>query len=97
LSKDDPLFPCSEKAISQLANYTSPTKPSDSHQLDQLVSAFPDLFSEQLGTVKGMACHLDLTDGIPVRSRPYQCSPPRLQALREIVQGLLEQGVIRKS
>jgi hypothetical protein len=83
--------------MAQLANYTSPTKPSGSHQLDQLVSAFPDLFSEQLGTVKGMACHLDLTDDIPVRSRPYQCSPPRLQALREIVQGLLEQGVIRKS
>jgi hypothetical protein len=41
-----------------------------------------------------MACLLDLTDDIPVRSRPYQCSPPRLQ---EIVQGLLKQGVIRKS
>jgi hypothetical protein len=47
--------------------------------------------------VKGMICRLDLTGEVPVRSRPYQCSPPRLQALREIVQDLLEKGVIRKS
>jgi hypothetical protein len=58
---------------------------------------FPKLFSDQLGMVKGMVCRIDLTDDVPVRSRPYQCSPPRLQALREIVQDLLEKGVVRKS
>jgi hypothetical protein len=97
LSKKDLLFPYSEKAMAQLVNHISPMSPSDSHELDQLVSAFPNLFSDQLGTVKGMECQLDLTDDIPVRSRPYQCSPPRLQALREIMQGLLKQEVIRKS
>jgi hypothetical protein len=44
-----------------------------------------------------MVCQLDLTDDVPVRSRPYQCSPPRLQALREIVNDLLEKGVVKKS
>jgi hypothetical protein len=72
-----------------------PAVQDDSAKLDQLVRSFPALFSDGLGTVKGMVCHLDLTDNVPVRSRPYQCSP--LQILREIVQDLLEKGVVVKS
>ena len=30
-------------------------------------------------------------------SRPYQCSPPQLHILREIVQDLLDKGVVKKS
>jgi hypothetical protein len=59
-------------------------------KLDQLIQSFPALFSEQLGTVKGMVCNIDLTDDQPVRS------PPHLQALREIVEDLLKKGVIKK-
>jgi hypothetical protein len=44
-----------------------------------------------------MICNTDLTDDQPVHLHPYQCSPPRLQALREIVDELLKKGVIRKS
>jgi hypothetical protein len=91
------LFPCSEEALTELVAYTSSMSPSDSRKLDQLVRNFPKLFSDQLGTVKGMVCQLDLTDDVPVRSGPYQCSPPRLLALREIVQELLEKGVVKKS
>jgi hypothetical protein len=65
-------------------------------KLDQLTRSFPTLFSDQLGMVKGMVCSLDLIDDRPVRSRPYQCSPARLQALREIVPDLLKNGVVRK-
>jgi hypothetical protein len=68
----------------------------DSRKLDHLVSSFLNLFLERLGTVKGMVCELDHVDDQPVRSRPYQCSPPRLQALRDIVNDLLR-GVVRKS
>jgi hypothetical protein len=67
---------------------------SDSRKLDQVVLQFPNLFPDQLGTVKGMAFQLDLVDDIPVRSRPYQYSPSHLQSLREIAQDLLKQGVI---
>jgi hypothetical protein len=91
------VFPCSEEALNEFVAYTSSLIISDSRKLDQLVLDFPKLLSDQLGTVKGMVCQLDLTDDVPVRSRPYQCSPPRLQALREIVQDLLEKGVVRKS
>jgi hypothetical protein len=74
-----------------------PEVPENSTEIDKLVRSFPALFSDKLGTVNGMVCHFDLTDSTPVRSRPYQCSPPRLQALREIVQDLLDKGVVKKS
>jgi hypothetical protein len=61
------------------------------------VLGFPKLFSHQLGKVRRMVCQLDLTDDVPVRSRPYQCSPPGLRALREIVNDLLEKGAVKKS
>lgn len=75
------VFPCSERVLNGLVAYVSPLSVDGSRKLDQLVLSFPRLFSNQLGTVKGMVCHLDLTDEVPVRSRQYQCSPPRLQAL----------------
>jgi hypothetical protein len=90
-------FPCPEEVLKQLVDYTSSMSLSDSSKLEQLVLSFPKLFSDQLGTVKGMICQLDLTDDLPVRSGPYQCSPPRLQALREIVQDLLNKGAVKKS
>jgi hypothetical protein len=90
-------FPCSEEDLVELIGYTSSLSVSYSRKLDQLVLGFSKLFSDQLCTVKVMVCQLDLTDDVPVRSRPYQCSPPRLQALREIVNDLLEKGVVKKS
>jgi hypothetical protein len=55
------------------------------------------LFSDELGTVKDMVCHLDLVDSTLVRSRPYPCSPPRLRIFREIVQDFIDKGVVVKS
>jgi hypothetical protein len=85
-------FPCPEEVLKQLVAYTSSMSLSEPSKLDQLVLSFPKLFSDQLGSVKGMVCQLDLTDDLPVRSRPYQCSPPC-----EIVQDLLKKGVVKKS
>jgi hypothetical protein len=59
--------------------------------------SFPDLFSDKLGTTKGMVCHLELMDNIPVRSWPYQYSPPCSKILRKIVQDLLDKEVVRRS
>jgi hypothetical protein len=64
-------FPCPEEVLNQLVAYTSSMSLSDSYKLDQLVLSFPKLFSDQLGTVKGMVCQLDLTDDLPVRSWPF--------------------------
>jgi hypothetical protein len=62
--------------------------PDDSAKLDQVIRPLPTLFSDKFVNVMGMVCHLDSTDSIPVRSSPYQCSPP-LRILREIVQDLV--------
>ncbi|PNF31069.1 hypothetical protein B7P43_G17391, partial [Cryptotermes secundus] len=90
-------FPSSVKPVAALLCGPSVAGSEEPVDIVELLQEFPGLFSDRLGTVKGMTCHLDLSDNIPVRSRPYQCSPPRLKLLREIVQDLLDKGVVRKS
>jgi hypothetical protein len=68
-------FPSTEEAWKEVVAGTWSLCVSESRKLDQLGRDFPKLFSDQLGTVKGMVCQLDLIDDLPVRSRPYQCSP----------------------
>jgi hypothetical protein len=69
LCKDSSLsFPCSEEAFSRLVCPCFPILRDDSNRFDRLIRSFPALFSDKLGNVKGILCHLDLTDGIPVRS-----------------------------
>jgi hypothetical protein len=86
------VLPCLEDQLMGLA-----CQCSASPSIERVVEGFPKLFSEKLGTVKGMVCEIELTDNAPVCSRPYQCSPPKLQILREVVQDLLDKGVVRKS
>jgi hypothetical protein len=90
-------FPCPEDVFRSLASPCLPIVSDRSAELDSLLRSFPSLFSDELGTVKDMVCHLDLVDSTPVRSRPYPCSPPRLRILREIVQDLIDKGVVVKS
>jgi hypothetical protein len=89
------VLPCLKDQLIGLACQRSLCFVSPS--IERVVEGFPKLFFEKLGTVKGMVCEIDLTDNVPVRSRPYQCSPPKLKILREVVQDLLEKGVVRKS
>ena len=91
------VFPCAENRFSSIVCPCVPEVPDTSAKINELMRSFPALFSDKLGTAKGTVCHLELTDNVPVRSRPYQCSPPRLKILRGIVQDLLDKGVIRKS
>jgi hypothetical protein len=90
-------FPSPIKLVAGLSDEPPVANAGEPADTVELLQCFPGLFSDRLGTVKGMVCHLDLSDNIPVRSRRYQCSPPRLKLLREIVQDLLEKGVLRKS
>jgi hypothetical protein len=92
------IFPCAEGDLDGLSAFCTSVGPTQTRQLDQVVSEFPILFSAKLGTVKGMICDIDLSDDIRVRSRPYQCAPRKLQVLRDVVQDdLLDKGVICKS
>jgi hypothetical protein len=77
-------FPCHQEAFSSLMCGSLKNVVDDSFSLEDLMHDFPALFSDGLGTVKGMVCHIDLMDTTRVRSRPYQCSPPRLQELQKL-------------
>jgi len=64
---------------------------------ETLRAEYPDLFSSSLGTVKCAPYEIELSDTTPVRSPPYRCAPPKLQVFKQMVNELLEQGVIRPS
>jgi hypothetical protein len=81
-------FSCSEETFDRLKCPCLPDVPDNSVEFDELIQRLPVLFFHKLGTVKGMVCHLDVTDSTSVCSLPYQCFHPRLQILRETVKDL---------
>ena len=64
---------------------------------DVLMTEFPPLFSSSLGTAKCTPYDIELSATTPVRSPPYRCAPPKLQIFKQVVNELLEQGVVRPS
>ena len=64
---------------------------------EALKHEFSTLFSTSLGTARCAPYDIELTDVTPVRSPPYRCAPPRLRAFKQLVNDLLEQGVVRPS
>jgi hypothetical protein len=64
---------------------------------DEIVREYPTLFTDRLGTVKGMEYEIELVDPQPVRSAPYPCNPPKAKVLKEFVDDLLRKGVVRPS
>jgi len=62
-----------------------------------LMDEFPSLFATSFGTAKYTPYDIELSDTTPVRPPPYRCAPPKLQIFREVVNELLEQGVVRPS
>jgi hypothetical protein len=65
--------------------------------LEEVLNEYSELFSGQLGTVKGAEYEIELVDQVPVRSPPYHCAPPKLKLLKEFVEDLLRKGVVRPS
>jgi len=64
---------------------------------DALKRDFPSLFSPSLGTAKCCLYDIELSDTTPVRTPPYRCASPKSQKFRQIVNELLDQGVVRPS
>ena len=57
------------------------------------VAEFPGLFSSTLGTA--VSYEIKLLDSTPVRFSQYRRAPPKMAIFRQIVNELLEQGVLR--
>lgn len=71
--------------------------PGDLGRFSHMIARYPRLFSEEVGTIRGRSCNIELKDNLPVRSPPYQVPPPKLAILRSHVQDLLVKGIIRPS
>jgi hypothetical protein len=65
--------------------------------LSSIIADFPALFSPILGMANCAPYEIELSDPTPVRSQPYRCAPPKLEIFKEMVDDLLEQGVVRPS
>jgi hypothetical protein len=51
----------------------------------------------RIGVAKCTPYNIELSDTKPVRSPPYRCAPPKLKVFKEMIDDLLEKGVIRPS
>jgi hypothetical protein len=78
--------------------------PDRSHLADPLserVSAvtdeFPDVLTPKLGLATFLEYDIELLDHTPVKISPYRLMPPKMGILRQHIQRMLEQGIIRPS
>ena len=55
------------------------------------------MLTPKLGECTLSEYHIELIDNTPVRRPPYRLSPPKVHVLREKVQEMLDQGIIRPS
>lgn len=66
-------------------------------EINQLVKAYPSVFTNKIGKALNFKYKLKLKDDTPVYSRPYPLNPIKLLKMREIIQDLMEQDIIEPS
>lgn len=69
----------------------------EARDLLELLHEFPAVLTDKLGVTNKIEYRIRLTDEVPVRQSPYRLSPPKMKALRGLVEGMLKEGVIRPS
>ena len=62
-----------------------------------LVKRYPSVFTSKMGLTNELEYEIVLEDNKPVRLPPYRLSPPRLKIMKEHIDKLLADGVIRPS
>ena len=63
--------------------------------VEVLNSEFLMLCSPVLGTANCEPYEIEVSDVTPVRSAPYRYAPPKAAVIKDMVNGLMEQGVVR--
>lgn len=67
-------------------------------KLQRIISSYRDVLTMKLGRASCPPYEIRIKGNPqPTRSRPYQCTPVRMQALKRIVNKMLEQQVIEVS
>ena len=70
---------------------------SQDQQLNSLLSEFPDVLSDKIGTTNQVECKLNMTCTEPIASRPYRTSLAKKQIIKTHVTKMLKLGIIRHS
>jgi hypothetical protein len=81
------------KSGPDLSHLTSPL----SDHVAAIIGEFPDVLTPRLGLTKLLEYDIQLLDHTPVKLPPYRLMPPKMAVLREQVQHMLDQGIIRTS
>lgn len=63
----------------------------------KLIEEFPNVFTNKIGAALDYEIDLKLKDTTPVYLKTYPMSPPRMSAMKDIINDLLEQDIIRPS
>ena len=62
-----------------------------------IVKGYPSVFTSKMGLTNELEYEIVLEDNKPVHLPPYRLSPPRLKIMKEHIDKLLADGVIRPS
>ena len=65
--------------------------------VNDIIKEFPDVLTVKLGLTSILEYNIVLTDHTPVHMQPYRLAPPRMEILKEHVNKMMEQGIIRLS
>lgn len=65
--------------------------------VQNVLNKFPETITKKLGRTNVINYHINIKEGHIVRSRPYQFSPPKTEIIRQHIDELLKNHVIRES
>lgn len=71
--------------------------PEQRHKFEKLIDEYGDVITKRLGRTTMVEYEIEVTDDVPVRSRPYAYAPPKMELMRKHIKELLDQDVIRPS
>ncbi|UYV63925.1 hypothetical protein LAZ67_2006034, partial [Cordylochernes scorpioides] len=70
---------------------------SQKNELRQVLSKYSDLFSSKLGKTNLAKHRIETENAKPIKHKPYRVSPKERDIIKEQIQDMLQEGVIRAS
>ncbi|UYV81543.1 hypothetical protein LAZ67_20001490, partial [Cordylochernes scorpioides] len=70
---------------------------SQKNELRQVLSKYSDLFSSKLGKTNLAKHRIETENAKPIKHKPYRVSPKERDIIKEQIQDMLQEGVIRES
>lgn len=71
--------------------------PEAVHDIHCLVAKYPKVFTNEIGEALDFEFEIQVKDQEPINIRPYPMSPPKVKIMKEIIDDLLKQNIIRPS